>query len=242
MTTKHGTGRAAVRYALASIAALATGCVVPYAYPHVSHVSGVFLERQPADVRAFRVDVTGEVIDMRESNECLLTAVPLSPGGSVPSQTGLSLDYGFYVIGIALNYPVHYGHSTLLRLYRPGYQLVEVRSWEAPGKVEWKPAPDPAAQEKAVDGLLAGPGTESPRAEFAYGRNADTLHSVRERGWCLRQLKLGSASAGHREALLFAAAEYERLAAALPANSPDGGAMKERLLGKAGDLRVWAAE
>src|SRR4029077_15165283 len=156
--------------ALAFLSCL-SGCLVPYAYPKISWTPSVSVRANPEEVRAFRVDVTGDVVDIGESDRYTLSPITPISGDREPSQARISLEYGYYVVGIALNYPVHHGHSTLLRLYRPGYQLVEIKSWEFPGKIAWIPAPDLAAQEKAVDDLLSVPSIEAPQMEFSYGRD-----------------------------------------------------------------------
>ncbi|HEV3261171.1 MAG TPA: hypothetical protein VG013_30240 [Gemmataceae bacterium] len=217
-----------------------SGCVVPYAYPHLCCVPAVGTGPRHDEVHAFRVDVTGDILDAGESDDYVLTPVALSPGGRAPVQARLALDYGYYVIGIAINYPVHHGHSTLLRLYQPGYGLVEVCAWEMPAKVEWWPAQDLEAQEKAVDGLLQAPSISGPRMEFTYGY--DKGPPFRKEQSNVHSLCPGSVAPGHREALFFAASEYERLTGLLSAKEKDGQSRKDRLLRKAHELRKRAAD
>jgi hypothetical protein len=207
---------------------------VPYAYPHLACVPTVHPDHDNGDVHAFRTDVTGEIHDIGENDSYCLEPVDWSFNGWTPPLAGLSLDYGHYVVGIALNYPWHHGHSTLLRIYRRGYELTEVRAWDVPGHIAMQPASSVEAREKAIDRLVGQPTIEAPRAEFGYGHGEGyLLHELDFKG-----LKPGSDSPEHRGALLFAASEYEALAAAVETNQT----MKDRLLNKAKDLRKLAAE
>jgi hypothetical protein len=199
------------------------GCIVPYAYPHLTVVPAVQMAPSQPDIRAFRVDVANQVIDAGENDDILLSPVAVSSTGATHSQCSLTWDHGYYVIGIALNYPVHHGHIRLLRLYCPGHQLVEVRSGEIPHSVQFTIAPTLADQEKVIDDLLSAPSTTM--APFVAGK-----------------VRPGSASAEHRDSLLFAASEYEGLAALATAGDPRACESKDRLLKKAQDLRSRAAE
>jgi hypothetical protein len=189
-----------------------SGCVFPYcAFPKLDYTPAVKLDAQPDEVRAFRVDsimpsadldvFAGPVYDR-------LSEIPVTNTDEVPGQLKPSVTYGFVVVGIALNFLTYTDHSVAVRLYRPGFDLVEIKSWERAHRVAWKPAPDLDAQEKALDGLLPFGGLEP-----------------------------GSGSAAHKDALLFGAAEYERLAAG--ASSPE---QRERLAAKASKLRGRARE
>jgi hypothetical protein len=128
-----------------------------------------------------------------------------------------------FVLGIALNYPVYTSHTVAMRLYRPGYDLVEIDSWQLPEKVAWKKAPDLAAQEKELDRLML-----------------TTDEASRPAIWLGRTLRPGSASAAHRQALLFGASEYERLAASAQSSHPNPNESSRRLVEKAGTLRALA--
>lgn len=163
------------------------GCVLPYcAYPTLDYTPSVKLERTTDQVRAFRVDIDRPTADMSVFVGPVyerLSEVPVTDTDDIPAQVRPSLSYGLVVLGIALNYLTHTSHSVALRIYRPGYELVEVKSWEAVNKVVWRLAPDLAGQQHALDALLP-----------------------------LGRLEPGSPSAAHREILLFGASEYERLA------------------------------
>jgi hypothetical protein len=195
--------------------AFIAGCIFPYcAYPTLGYTPSVQLDTPPDVVHAFRVDITRARADLGvfqfypyHGAECL-TEVPVTNTDEVPAQIKPAVSYGLVVIGIALNFFTHTGHSLALRLYRPGYELVEIHSWELVNRVAWRPAPDIKAQEKALDTL------------FPFAR-----------------LEPGSKSPAHKKALLFGAAEYERLAAATHEESD-----RTRLTKQATSLRGRAEE
>ena len=84
----------------------------------------------------------------------VLSEISLDAVADVPAQVKLSADYGVAVIGIALNYFVHTNHTVALRIYRPGFELVELHSWERGGQAVWKPADGVVAQEQVLDRLF----------------------------------------------------------------------------------------
>ena len=180
---------------------LLAGCI-PYAGPSLDYTPRVNLDVPREEVRAFRVDITRNKYDglfsgtLTKTDSERLSEVPISARDVVPAQVKTSITTGIVVIGIALNYRVQDAEAVALRLYRPGYELVEVKSWEPTNRVDWKPAADLLAQEEAVDRLFGGK------------RDGDE----REAGRVFRAPVAGSVSATHREALLFGMGEYERLA------------------------------
>ena len=117
-----------------------------------------------------------------------------------------SVQYGIVVIGV-LTLRVRESASVVVRLYRPGYDLVEIGPWEGTNRVEWKPTADLLAQKNAIDTLFPG------------------------------KQEAGSTSKTHREALLFGASEYERLA-----QLPCSDEKRETLAKSAKDMRTLAAE
>lgn len=165
-----------------------SGCVCPYcAIPKLDYTPSVKLESEPDEVHAFRVDISrsnGSMSVFREGAASeSLEELRVNDANEVPAQIKPSVRYELVVIGIALNYLSYTTHSVALRLYRPGYELVEVRSWERGDQIEWRAAPGLRAQEIALDSL------------FPIG-----------------SLERGSESRAHRKALIFGACEYERLA------------------------------
>jgi hypothetical protein len=196
--------------------------MIPYAYPKLSFVPGSNpADPTIADLHAFRVDLTAKQIDVGETGEYSLTPISRSADGSISPLARVSVERGYYVLGIALNYNVGRIHTTRLRLYRPGYELVELESWDSADKIAWKPTSDLIAQEKAIDALLRRPAVTS----FGVAQNrkaaADTQATPADSGFTACE-----------ETVLFAAAEYERVAGI--AQESEGAA---RLRGKAETLR-----
>jgi len=166
---------------------LLTGCVFPYcAYPKLDYTPAVRLAAPKDEVHAFRVDVDKPTADLGVFKEPVherLTELSVTNTDEIPAQVKPSFTHGLVIIGVALNYLTHHSHTLALRVYRPGYELVEVKSWQRENRVVWKPAATLDAQEQALDSLF-------PPTRIDYGSDADT----------------------HRRALLFGASEYERLA------------------------------
>lgn len=109
---------------------LATGCL-PYGYPKLAYVPGYDPTnvRKAAEVHAFRVDVTTDRADLSETAEWSITEIARTSDGRFPPQTRLSVERGFNVFG-PLTYNVGRSHTTRVRLYSPGHQLVELDSWD----------------------------------------------------------------------------------------------------------------
>jgi hypothetical protein len=201
---------------------LLTGCFVPigYAYPTISHVASVQVEQAQGEVRAFRVDITDKqnclggftpnCFNCGDDDRYVLTALPLSQDGYVPAQTKVALDYS-WIWNCVWIYSGQTHHSVKVRLYRPGWQTVEIRSGEKSGRVVWRKAEDLEAQEKAVDDLLS---TWETDWRFSH----DTEQPPRESTDVFCHVAPGSASAAHRQVLQFAASEYDRLALLLQFN------------------------
>jgi hypothetical protein len=191
------------------------GCMIPYAYPTVHCVPPIKLGKDADEVHVFRVDITRTRVDMGVTDTYTLTEVPPSPEGWIFPEARLSATYGCYIFAVALNYPVFTSHSIGLRLYRPGYELIELGSWESPPDLTWKRAPDLAAQERALDRLFLFDSKVKDRASFDR---------------C--ELAPGSASRAHRASLEFGTLEYERLAKIVP-EGPGKDETVHRLLRKA---------
>src|SRR5262249_1061302 len=203
------------------------------------------------EAHAFRVDILRETRNLFCTGPCsedtyVLKAVPLSVPGQVPSQIKVAFDYGlFFAAGCVV--PCgweHWQHPMRVRLYRPGWETVEIQSWDLAPQMSWKEAADLAAQEKAVDDLLSDrerarePGVPG-RAwteEFRQAFSRETFFSL---GPLYRFLAPGSASAEHRKVLLFAAAEYERLVDSGTTGAADH-AVRQRLADKGRWLRALA--
>jgi hypothetical protein len=223
--------KAGIGSVVALFCTFSTGCLVPFGYPSFAYVPTAFMGKQPLDCHAFRVDVKAEIVDIGESDTYFLAPIAPTATGCLPSQTGVSLDYGFYVFGIAVNYPVCCSHGTYVRLYRPGYRLIELGSWQLAGEVIWKEAKELLSQEEAVDNLLSTPPLSWRSGVFV---------SSEQEPWRLGQLQSGSASRGQRETLLFAADEYERIAKDTRTESEESRPVQERLMAKAKWVRCLA--
>jgi hypothetical protein len=104
--------------------------------------------------------------------------------GETDPQRKTSVTFGLFTLPLPLFY--HVSHRLLVRLYRPGFQLLEVTSENQGQPIIWQAAPDLQSQAEALDALFPGPFSELSR---------------------------GSQSPAHREALLFGASEFDRLAA-----------------------------
>ena len=199
---------------LASLTLFATGCLVPYCVcPCVNFVPAAHVASSDDSVYAFRID-TREATPyfpgpLQQTHQ--LTQIPIDTGGDVPAQLRLSCTRGFLAFFVALNYCTWHQDTISVRLYRPGYEIVELKSWALFHEIQWKPAETIEAQSKAIDDLVAG------------------------------ELELGGVAKEHREALLFAAKEYKRLADVLP-NHKGAGFERKELLDKAQKLEKRAQD
>lgn len=194
------------------------GCFLPYAYPNLSYVPGCEISTQMQDCHVFRVDVTAYQADAGEYDEYSVVEIPRRPDGSYPPQFGVSVDRGVYVLGGVLNYNIGRFHSTMVRLYRPGYNLIELEPWDSSEKVQWHPAANFAEQEKAIDALLLRPlvvTSPNPASNSASHRNP----------W-------DGGYTSWKATDVFVIGEYERIAAVAP--TPEDAA---RLRDKAEKLR-----
>jgi hypothetical protein len=212
-------GRAAGLSCCVALFACLPGCLIPYAYPSFSRVPAIQVGKDCEQTYAFRVDDTRKQIDLDfmtggGTERDQLTPIAMS-GDATPAQSRVSVSHGLLVLGVALNYPTLTSHSVAVRLYRPGYKLIEFKAGESVDAIVWKAAGDLAAQEKALDDL------------YTYGTGVFWLEA-------------GSASESHRQALLFGVSEYDRLAALTQAQGPTCEVAAARLAGKAQMLKALA--
>jgi hypothetical protein len=218
----------------AALAFLLTAGCVPfgYAYPSLSATPSVEVGKRDEEVRVFRVDVADVrgCIEFDGPDRYVFRPVPVSDRGRVPAQLQVAVDYGWIWNCIALIFNQHTAHSVRVRVYRPGFQTVEVKPWQTEGKVAWVAAPDAVSREQAVDDLISAVATDR-RALHSYKGEIPLPNSA-----FFRSLAPGSSCAGHREALLFAAAEYESLI------RPGEESRNARLTEKAQALRELAAK
>jgi hypothetical protein len=234
MGRKFAFGRATI-LTLWGGALLLSGCIpfVPcyYGYPSVSYVPGVELGQQKGNTRAIRVDVTenNNSVEFAQNSHFEFTEVPISEKGAVSRQTQWAFDKGWIWNCMTVAYKGHTGHTLLLRLYRPGYELIEVDSWKSLDHPVWKEAKALEQQEKAVDDLLSTAGPHpNPFVPPLPGRiNLDNLPG-------------GSTSEAHKNVLLYAASEYDRLVQSNLAAEKDAELIRQRMKDKAAKLRILA--
>jgi hypothetical protein len=192
-----------------------SGCLIPYyVCPKLSCVPGTNVEAPVDTVHAFRVDTRQSTpyagIGRTLPTSHQFTPLTLDVKGDLPAQYRLSCTRGFFAFFVALNYVTWHQDTLAVRLYRPGYETVELPSWDLDKKVTWKKAATHADQVKAVDDLLSG------------------------------RLEPGGVSKEHRAVLLFAADEYRRLAADRSIQGPPFEAIRVQMQEKEAQLRKQA--
>jgi hypothetical protein len=186
---------------------VAAGCIIPYAYPKLSYVPGCDPGPEVSDVHAFRVDVNAErhhvisIFSVGERGEHTLAEITPRADGRIPSQTRVTVERGWGLLASQMDLSVGRLHTTRVRLYRPGYQLVELKAWDLTNNIDWQPATDWEAQERAIDDLLDRP--------VLTPLFAALMHPS-------RQHPLMPTTLDTTRPLLFAASEYERLAKSAP--------------------------
>jgi hypothetical protein len=219
---------------------LLSGCFVPVgaAWPSVAVTPPLRANAEADQVRAFRVETAQSVgsLEFSGENEYVMREVPVAAGGWVSPQAAVACDYCWYCNFIALSYGNLKHHTVRVRLYRPGCETVEVDSWDLPHQVTWTGVADLAGEEKGVDDLMTARQDRwremmvRQDREAPQGPDAERLFGG---------LAPGSKSPEHRKALLFAAAEYQRLAKRAR-EDPASQAIRPRLEQKAAWLREQA--
>lgn len=190
---------------------LCAGCMpIGYAYPTVSYVRPSSVGACRDEVRAFRVDVANDdnSFDVIEKDRYRLTPLPLHRDGSFDPQLKVAVDYGWLLACMALTYDSSTHHTVLVRLYRPGYQTIELESWRKDEPLQWTPAPTLDERERAIDDLVSTWKTTPERLQNEYA--AKGFVPPRDAA-VFRYLAPGSTAHEHRSALRFAAGEYEQL-------------------------------
>jgi hypothetical protein len=206
---------------------------VPYFVPEVNYMPGMDAKCKRDEVHVFRVDLTQEA-SIREGPAAVagkiteterLTRITTSAGGATWPQFGVSFATGWRYFGVINFTASSVEHGVSLRFYRPGYETIAVKSGDDVRELRWTPATDLSAQVKAVDDLLHGP-------SGLTGSRRVAVEQV---------LESGAKSASQREALLFAAGEYERLARELAASTmPEERNLQRELRDQAGRVRALA--
>jgi hypothetical protein len=237
-------------------AILLPSCAAPnLAGPTSSFVSHQVVQNADCTARAFRIDIE-EKERPEPKARYTLSPLPLDERGLIPHQfpfpptsatetAVLKRDSQFTYFGPA---EVFCEFTVLVRVYRPGYRTIEIRAGDKTREWHWVPA-DFLEQEKAIDALLGvqpGPdgrwggwwkhGVRAPHSELG-GSTWPGGQTIGDYG-----LQPGSVSAKHREALLFAAGEYERLAKSCTTNSPTLEKARHRLERKAAQMNRYTDE
>jgi hypothetical protein len=195
---------------LAASCMLASGCfVIPVSYPKWSFLPGFENSSELSGCRVFRMDSSVTHTENHgDFGEYTLTEVLPDSDGGIPARTRFSLDKKYIVVGLVEGFHlVGEAHRMLLRLYRPGYELVELESWQTIDQVQWRPAKDWASQEKAIDGLLNGPPPTYAGERSLWNYQDKTFHHLP---------KLADSAAQAARPFFFAATEYERVATLAP--------------------------
>ncbi len=216
---------------------MAAGCMpLGYAYPTVSYVAPFRVQAPRDEVHAFRVDVVDDdnSTETHERDRYVLQPLPLHRDGSCDPQMKVAVDYGWILNSFALYYEGRTHHTMLVRLYRPGYQTIEIESWQKDMKVKWVEASALDEREQAIDDLISTWNTTPARIQ---NRVARTGFVPPRDPLVFHYLAGGSASDEHRRTLQFAAKEYERLL-----NETHDDDMHARLETKVKALRQLAAK
>lgn len=179
-----------------------------------------------SDVRAFRIDIEEKERPVPRARYAL-SAIPLDGGGLIPAQFHLAPTTAIGSVarksdkGTTLTVgEVRSEYAVSVRAYRPGYLTIDIKPGKETRWLHWIRA-DSFEQEMAIDVLL-GVQRISGKAgwwEWSYQRPTSELVNAGSNANSRYQLALGdygllpgSVSKTHREVLLFAASEYERLA------------------------------
>lgn len=235
---KRGSPAARIARRLCGLLGLLMGGCMPlgYAYPKMSYIPQGTVGAVRDEVHAFRVDVTDDEnsLEMTDKDSYVFSRVPLHTDGSYEPQTKVAFDYGCLLYGMADVRDIARHHTLMVRLYRPGYHTVELEAWQTADRIRWIEATKVVEREQAIDDLVSTWKTAPQRLQNQAAFNG----FVPPRDPIVFQcLAPGTTSEEHRDALLFAAAEYSRL---LPSAEDEDA--KARLQAKATALREMAAK
>jgi hypothetical protein len=138
---------------------MTVGCLgIPaiYAYPKISYFPSTDLKAVGPDAEVFLVKRTCDTgwPSRLPEIEYVVIHLPVTPDSHFDRQVSVNWESFAGTLG-----PLCYGngvsHSLEIVLYRRGYNLVVIEPWEWKDTIEWKPAESIAAQEKAIDDLVA---------------------------------------------------------------------------------------
>ncbi|MSQ94894.1 MAG: hypothetical protein EXR98_10120 [Gemmataceae bacterium] len=224
-----------------------TGCLY-YAYPSITQTPELTVKNDDGGAHAFRVEIDRtERKPEPPSTEYTLMRIPMDRRGVIPSQLEVAPTTGVLnPLGWVDGQPHERSQfSLLVRAYRPGFQMIEVKAWEKSRELQWTPAPDLLAQEKAIDDLLADPAAPMPPPMLGRDRGPEMSPSwweMKDQKSPALGLQPGSVSPSQRSALVFAASEYERLANSPAASTLNLQPHRERLQQKAIWLKRYAEQ
>ncbi|MBM3994268.1 MAG: hypothetical protein FJ303_08980 [Planctomycetes bacterium] len=213
-----------------------TGCLY-YGYPTVTKTPELQVSNPDGSVHVYRVDVDRvERKPLTPTTQYTLSRITVDARGIIPSQLEVATTTGVLnPVGAIDGSPHEKSHySMLIRAYRPGYRLNEVKAWEKSRELRWDAVPDLIGQEKAIDDLLAVPASGEPVKGTWWELKDDKAFGL--------GLQPGSVSMHQRRALEFASSEYQRLANSPIAATASMQIVRERLQQKAIWLRNFAEQ
>lgn len=208
-----------------------TGCLA-YAYPDLVYTPEQPIENEDGGSHAFRVDIDKtERAPQPSTVSFTLMRIPINRGGQalVPSQLEVAPQTGIYdplkLLGSAEHERNLY--TMTVRLYKPEHQTKEIKAWDKARSPKWAPAPDLLSQERALDDLLAAPGSEASRGTWWDAKEKPSFQP-------------GTVSRSQYDSLLFISGEYQRLANSPAAHAANMTQVQDRLKQKAIFLRNYA--
>jgi hypothetical protein len=180
----------------ATLSPLLCSCVmVPIPpYPKLDYIPPSDVGSNSDDVKAYRVETRNNSILFFKllNSHKTVSEIPISNNHTEAQFQG-SWNAGFGWIGIVGD-GWYWNHSLSVRLYRPGYDLVELTPWDLFSPIKWAPAKDLKAQEKAIEDLLS----------IQWQLNKIVIGPLK---WLERL-----SDENEIRVFLFAASEYERIA------------------------------
>jgi hypothetical protein len=197
------------------------------AYPSVTYAPGVNVGEQPEEVHCFRLDSKKDPSWNRDKNY-EIREIPVSAKGGVKGQIDISVETGW--VGLVNQFT---SHSTCLLLYRPGYELEEITSWEFRNKVKWKKCMNASAKEGAIDKLITFNRIEAENEALKHWDKEDDRSSNLDR--C-------HTSKGYEAVIALAVSEYERLGQSDLGKDQDSDAIRARLADKVRKLKELVAK
>ena len=166
-----------------------SGCLGGYVYPTANYIPRIPLGTPAADeVHAFRFDIRdySGSIDLSGGDEYLMHELPLTARGTVPAQAEIRLGHGWWGVYHTLGYQQRMNPTIRVRLYRRGYETVQIGPWNWRGPIDWKPVNTLEAREKAIDDLISTKETNElyriNPAAFSNDRADDNLEVAANTG------------------------------------------------------------